>query len=182
MKSLALDAIDIKILNEMQNDATLTNVELASRVNLSPSPCLSRVKALEKAGFIDRCVALLNPAALGIFVDAFIHVKLEKQNAAANDKFSAAVGRMTEVLDIYLMASDCEFLLRVALRDIDELERVVNRIARLEDVLTVKPSIVLKNLQRTTALPLSIGEAANINGHAQRYCSARGERQVASTR
>lgn len=177
MKSVALDAMDIKILKELQNDATLTNVELASRVNLSPSPCLSRVKALEKAGVIERCVALLNPEVVGIDVNAFIYVKLEKPNGEASDKFCSDINRMTEVMDIYLMASDAEFLLRVAVRSLGELEHAVYRLSRLDNVVSVKPSIVLKNLKRSTALPLSSAETVYIN--AQRASISRGNRPIA---
>ena len=73
-----LDDVGWNILNELQQNADLTNVELASRVNLSPSPCLARVRTLEKLGVIDRRIALLDPVILGIGVTAFIQIKLEK--------------------------------------------------------------------------------------------------------
>jgi Lrp/AsnC family leucine-responsive transcriptional regulator len=72
MTVMSLDRIDIKILNELQQNASLTNVELATRVNLSPSPCLARVRHLEKVGVIDRRIAVLDPCVLGLSVTAFI--------------------------------------------------------------------------------------------------------------
>lgn len=96
---MELDAIDHKILKELQEDARLTNVELASRVNLSPSPCLARVKAMERAGIIRRRVTLLDPAALGLNISVFIHVSLENQRREGLDEFERAVSALSSVME-----------------------------------------------------------------------------------
>ena len=75
-----LDTLDLRILAELQQDSSLTNVELARRVHLSPSPCLARVKALEAAGVIQRYVALTNPQALGLGLNVFINISLKEQS------------------------------------------------------------------------------------------------------
>src|ERR1700744_1911378 len=106
MSVTSLDRIDIKILNELQQNASLTNVELASRVNLSPSPCLARVRNLEKLGVIDRRIAVLDASVLGLGVTAFIQVKLEKQVQHTLDNFTRAIERISQVMECYLMTGD----------------------------------------------------------------------------
>ena len=84
---MQLDAVDLRILAELQQDSSLTNVELAKRVHLSPSPCLTRVKALETGGVIDRYVALANPKALGLGLNVFINISLKEQSRKSLAEF-----------------------------------------------------------------------------------------------
>src|SRR3546814_11649298 len=100
---LKLDTIDRKILAALQDNGRLSNVELAERVGLSPSPCLRRVRQLEDAGMISRYVALLNQNAVGLPVSVFISIKLERQQEDDLDRFEAEVGTYTEVLECYLV-------------------------------------------------------------------------------
>src|SRR5688572_10296537 len=86
-----MDAIDLRILARLQHDARITNVELAKAVNLSPSPCLARVRALEAAGYIERHVTLLNPKKVGLTVSVLVQVTLEKQIEPALETFERAV-------------------------------------------------------------------------------------------
>ncbi len=154
MTAVPLDATNIRILNQLQQDASLTNVELASRIHLSPSPCLSRVKFLEQNGVIERRVALLNPQALGLSVNAFVRVRLSRHNTDVVERFAAMVSDMDEVMELYLM-SDFDYVLRVMMRDIDELERfATTRISRIEGVVQVKTDIVLRKQRHKTALPI----------------------------
>ena len=99
---MSLDPVDLKILGELQADGRLSNVELARRVGLSPSPCLARVRALETSGVISRYVALVDPQTLGLGVSVFIHVSLEKQVERALESFESAVKRYPQVLECYL--------------------------------------------------------------------------------
>jgi len=101
-----LDITDLKILKSLQQDASLTNVELAAKVRLSPSPTLARVKKLEADGVISDYVALVNPHALGLKVNVFVRVSLEKQEAAALERFEKAVSHFDEVMGVYLMTGD----------------------------------------------------------------------------
>src|SRR5690606_10880833 len=98
-RSDRLDAIDLRILAALQEDGRLTNVELARRVNLSPSPCLARVKALEKRGLIRGYVALCDPLALGLSLNVFISVSLERQRKDALETFEQRVSEHPEVME-----------------------------------------------------------------------------------
>jgi len=155
MLPLDLDAIDLKILSELQENAKLTNVELATRVNLSPSPCLARVRALEQKGVISRSVTLLDPVKLGLGISVFIQIRLERQVEHALDKFEAAMLRHPEVMECYLMTGDSDYLLRVVVSGIQELERfIVHELSKLAEVSNIKSSFALKQVKYKTALPL----------------------------
>ena len=97
-----LDSTDLKILKWLQQDASLTNVELAAKVSLSPSPTLARVKKLEADGVISDYVALVDPHALGLKVNVFVRISLEKQEAAALERFEKEVSHFDEVMEVYL--------------------------------------------------------------------------------
>src|SRR5437763_10998292 len=121
----ALDAIDLRILAELQQDGSLTNVELARRVHLSPSPCLARVKALEAAGVIERYVALANAKALGLGLSVFINISLKTQSKESLAEFERRIAEHDEVMECYLMTGDSDYLIRVAVPDIEALERFI---------------------------------------------------------
>jgi DNA-binding Lrp family transcriptional regulator len=100
--NMPLDSTDVAILAELQRDGALTNVELARRVNLSPSPCLARVRALERSGTIRRYVALVAPEALGLGVSVFISISLREQTAATLAAFERRIAAHDEVMEAYL--------------------------------------------------------------------------------
>lgn len=163
MTTTALDRIDIKILNELQQNASLTNVELASRVNLSPSPCLARVRTLEKLGVIDRRIAVLDPAVLGIGVTAFIQVKLEKQVQLSLESFTRSIDRLSEVMECYLMTGDSDYLLRVMVSDIEALEDlIVNKLSRIPGVSSIRSNLALKRISHKTVLPIDASRPVQI--------------------
>lgn len=160
MNTLTLDRTDIKILNELQKDANLTNVELAGRINLSPSPCLTRVKKLEQTGIIDRRVTLLNPKVMGLEINAYIQVKLDKQPQSALENFRDAVERIPEVMECNWMTGDCDFLLRVIVRDVEELEHLIaSKLSKIDFVSTIRSNLVLKQITYKTELPISTSHA-----------------------
>ena len=129
---MQLDATDLRILSELQGNAKLTNAELASRVNLSPSPCLTRVRALEQAGVIGRYVTLLDPTAIGLTVSVFIQISLDRQVEPALERFEQAVTQFPEVMECYLMTGDADYLLRVVVADLPELDQfIVQRLSRI---------------------------------------------------
>lgn len=151
----SLDAIDLRILDALQQDGRLTNVELARRVNLSPSPCLARVKALEKHGLIRGYVALCDPLALGLSVNVFISVSLERQRKDALETFEQRVSEHPEVMECYLMTGDSDYLIRVAVADIAALERfILNQLTPIPGVEKIRSSFALKQVRYKTALPL----------------------------
>jgi DNA-binding Lrp family transcriptional regulator len=131
---MKLDTIDLRILAELQTDGSLSNVELARRVHLSPSPCLARVKALEKAGVIARYVALAN---------------------ASLADFERRIAEHDEVMECYLMSGDADYLIRVALADIGALERfIVEQLTPIAGIEKIRSSFTLKQVRYKTALPL----------------------------
>ncbi len=156
MPSMSLDPVDLKILGELQADGRLSNVELARRVGLSPSPCLARVRALETSGVISRYVALVDPQTLGLGVSVFIHVSLEKQVERALESFESAVKRYPQVLECYLMTGDSDYLLRVAVPDVQALQAfIINELTRIAGVANIRSSFALKQVKFETALPIS---------------------------
>jgi Lrp/AsnC family leucine-responsive transcriptional regulator len=152
-----LDATDWRILDLLQRDARLSNVELARAVNLSPSPCLARVRALEADGYISRYVTLIDPLKLGLQVSVFIRVRLEKQIEPALEVFEKAMLGRPEVMECYLMTGDADYLLRVVVSDIQALQDfIVNFLSRVPGVGNIQSSFSLKQVKYQTALPLPI--------------------------
>lgn len=167
MSTTSLDRIDIKILNELQQNASLTNVELASRVNLSPSPCLARVRTLERLGVIDRRIALLDPAVLGIGVTAFIQIKLEKQVQTSLDGFTRSIDRLAQVMECYLMAGESDYMLRVMVADIEDLEDlIVNKLSRIPGVSSIRSNLALKRISHKTVLPIDTNRPVTVKACA----------------
>jgi Lrp/AsnC family transcriptional regulator, leucine-responsive regulatory protein len=155
MPQLALDPTDWAILERMQDDARVSNVDLASAVNLSPSPCLARVRKLEDEGLIRRHVTLLDPVKLGLTVSVFIQVRLEKQVEKSLGVFERAIGERPEVMECYLMTGDSDYLLRVVVSDIPALERfIVDFLSRIPGIGNIQSSFALKQVKYQTALPL----------------------------
>lgn len=153
---MKLDEIDLHILRELQGNARLTNVALAEKVHLSPSPCLARVRALEREGVIDRYVTLLKPLAVGLGVSVFIQITLEKQATEALEVFETAVRRRPEVMECYLMTGDADYLLRVVVADIQALERfILNELSPIPGIANIRSSFALKQVKYQTSLPLA---------------------------
>jgi DNA-binding Lrp family transcriptional regulator len=155
----SLDDTDWRILSAMQEDARLTNADLAAKVHLSPSPCLRRVRELEQSGLIQRYVTLLDPLKMGLTVSVFIQVSLEKQMRNALDTFEASVLARDEVMECYLMTGDSDYLLRVVVRDMPSLERfIVDYLAKIPGVSNIRSSFALKQVKYKTALPLPLAD------------------------
>lgn len=151
----SLDTIDRRILNELQHDGRLQNVELASRVGLSPSPCLRRVRLLEEAGIIDRYVALLDPAKIGLGLTVFVRVWLKGQDAETVDHFTARIMELPPVVECHLMAGDCDFILRVVAADLDAYRRFQSEhLGRIAGVQSMKSEIPMQQIKQSTELPL----------------------------
>lgn len=152
---MKLDTTDLRILAELQADGSLSNVELARRVHLSPSPCLARVKALEEKGVIARYVALADAAALGLDVNVFISISLKSQNREALADFERRIAEHDEVMECYLMSGDSDYLIRVALPDIAALERfIIEQLTPITGIEKIRSSFALKQVRYKTALPL----------------------------
>ena len=155
MQHMKLDTLDLRILAELQADGSLSNVELARRVHLSPSPCLARVKALEAAGVIQRYVALANAAALGLGLNVFINISLKTQSKEALAAFEQSIAEHDQVMECYLMTGDSDYLIRVAVADISALERfILDRLTPIPGIEKIRTSFTLKQVRYKTALPL----------------------------
>ncbi len=153
---MKLDQTDLKILDELQRDGSLSNIELARRVHLSPSPCLARVRALESAGVIDRYVAIANPAALGLGLSVFISISLKSQSKEALAHFEQRISEHDEVMECYLMTGDSDYLIRVAVSDIAALEKfILEQLTPIPGIEKIRSSFALKQVRYKTALPLS---------------------------
>lgn len=151
-----LDITDLRILRELQRDANLTNVELAAKISLSPSPTLARVKRLESGGVISSYVALVDAQALGLKVNVFVRVSLEKQEAKALEKFEQAVSHFDEVMEVYLMTGDEDYLLRIVVPDLQALEKfILENLTRIPGIKNIKSSFALKQVKYKTALPIA---------------------------
>ncbi len=152
-----MDSIDRKILNVLQADSSVSNIELAKRVHLSPSPCLSRVRALEARQLIRRYVALLDPILLGLQLNVFISISLKLQSREALQTFEECICMRDEVMECYLMTGESDYLIRVAVADMPSLERfILEQLSPIAQVEKIRSSFALKQVKYKTALPLGI--------------------------
>ena len=151
-----VDTTDQRILRELQSEGKLTNVELGSRVGLSPSPCLARVRALERDGVISGYVALVDPNAVGLGISVFIQVTLERQIEKGLEMFESRMAAFPEVMECYLMTGESDYLLRVVVPDIKALERfIVRELTTIPGVANIKSSFALKQVKYKTSLPMT---------------------------
>ena len=163
MPSYALDTLDLKILRELQADGGLSNIDLAARVGLSPSPCLRRVRALEDAGVIRGRVVLVDPASVGLAVNVFVRVTLERQIEENLAAFERAIENRPEVVECYLMTGESDYLLRIVVSDLAAYERFLKEtLTRIAGVSNIQSSFALGQVKYSTALPL--GQAAAARG------------------
>ena len=154
-RKLVLDRIDRRILEQLQTDGRLSNQELAERVSLSPSPCLRRVRALERAGVIRRYAALLEPREVGLGLLSYVSVKLEKRGKMPVDQFTRAVEGWPEVIACYSMTGDMDYLMRVQVEDLEHYSRfVMDKLLKQPGVIDIRTNFVLERIKETTALPL----------------------------
>jgi len=151
-----LDAVDRRILDILQQDGRISLAELAGKVGLSPSPCLRRVRLMEKAGVIARYAAVLDQRAVGLPVSVFISVKLEKQKQDALDRFAKAIARWPEVMECYLMTGPRDYWLRVVVPDLAAYERFLKqKLTRLDGVSSIESSFALEQVKYSNVLPVA---------------------------
>jgi len=155
MPAMPLDAVDLKILRLLQDDGRISLAELAGKVGLSASPCLRRVRILEKSGVIARYVAVLDQQAVGLPVSVFVSVKLEKQKEELLDKFAKTIARWPEVLECYLMTGPRDYWLRVVVPDLQAYERFLKqKLTRIEGIASIESSFALEQVKYTNVLPV----------------------------
>ena len=155
MQPVALDKIDLKILQVLQENGRLSNVELSERVALSPSPCLRRLKQLEDSGIIRRYAALLSPVSLGLGLQVMIRVTTDK-SAKARQEFEQAVQMWPEALGCFALTGEADYMLHAFFTDMNAFSHFVLDVLLSHDfVRDAKSSFVLKEIKNTSALPLN---------------------------
>lgn len=153
-----LDRFDLAIVRHLQEDGRLANARLAELVHLSESSCLRRVRALEASGLIEGYTALIDQRRAGFPVDVFVNLTLRRQDQPDLESFERAVREIPEVMECYLMTGEFDYLVRVAVRDMSDFERVHNQaLTRLPNVARVHSSIAIRRVKRGQVLPLENG-------------------------
>lgn len=153
---LKLDRIDRRILDEIQRHGDISNLELADKVGLSPSPCSRRVKALQEAGLILRTVTLLDAKALGLSLTAMISISMDRHTPDRFEAFESAVSGYEEVLECYLITGQtADYVLKVVVKDMEAYQQfLLGKLTKLKGVSGVHSSFVMRKVIDRTELPL----------------------------
>ncbi|WP_339114981.1 Lrp/AsnC family transcriptional regulator [Thioclava sp. GXIMD2076] len=155
-KPADLDQASLRILDALQQDSELSNAELAERAHLSASPCWRRVAEMREKGVIRGSVALVDPVSLGLMVNVFVHVTLEKQEKKTLKTFTDAIRDRPEIMECYLMTGSEDFMLRVVVEDLFRYQDLVmNFLTQIPGVANIRSSFALDQVKYTTALPTS---------------------------
>jgi Lrp/AsnC family transcriptional regulator len=149
-----MDKLDRQILDLLQRDCSLTAADIAERIGLSKTPCWRRIQQLKDAGVIRREVALLDARALNVGTTVFVTMRTANHSAAWLEKFMKAVRDVPEVVEIYRMSGEVDYLMRVVVPDIDAYDAVYKKLIASVEFLDVSASFALETIKSTTALPL----------------------------
>ena len=151
---MGMDAIDRKIVRALQQDGRISNQDLAERVGLSPSPCLRRVRNLEKSGVLTGYAAIVDQEKYGLPIDVFVSISLESQRDAALEAFERAILRLDEVMECYLMTGSRDYLLRVVCDGLKSYERFTReQLATLPGIRSIESSFALGRVKTRVTLP-----------------------------
>ncbi|MCL4127187.1 UNVERIFIED_CONTAM: hypothetical protein GTU68_037218 [Idotea baltica] len=153
---MKLDKIDKQILQELQVNARISNLELAEKVNLSPTPCARRVKQLEESGVIKSHITLLDPEVLGLSLTAMVSITMDKHTADRFERFEQTAAELPEVMECYVVTGqDSDFLIKVLVKDMRHYEEfLLRRLTKIEGVSGVHSSFVLRQAINKHQLPL----------------------------
>jgi len=149
-----MDLIDRKILDVLQDDATLSMAELGERVGLSATPCWRRVQRLEAAGVIARRVVLLDRAQLNVGTTVFVAIRTREHSAEWLERFATTIAEIPEVVDFYRMSGDVDYLLRLVVPDIAAYDQVYKKLIKVDGLSDVTSTFAMEEIKHTTALPL----------------------------
>ncbi|MFN8404372.1 MAG: Lrp/AsnC family transcriptional regulator [Anaerolineales bacterium] len=154
-KNMALDSVDKSLLRALQLDGRLSNVQLAKKISLSPPATHSRLRRLEKDGYVRQYAAVIDREMAGYDLLCFIHISLQMHKVEQVEKFREATRRMPEVLECHHITGEYDYLLKVVLKNRKDLERfVVDKITPIPGVARIHTSLVLTEVKATMALPL----------------------------
>jgi Lrp/AsnC family transcriptional regulator len=149
-----MDNTDLRILAILQQNASIPVAEIASRVNLSQTPCWRRIQRLEEAGVIQRRVALLDPRAIGLGLTIFVEIQTGDHSREWLDGFAAIVSDMPEVMDVYRMAGDVDYLLRIEVADMPAYDDFYQKLIASIRLKNVTSRFAMERVKSTTAYPL----------------------------
>ena len=150
-----IDIKDEQIIRTLQRNGRMTNQDLAAEVNLSPSPCLRRLKLLEQDGVITGYSANIDAEAYGIPVTAFVHIKLANHTEAAVKQFEADIERVDQVLECYVMTGTSDYLLRVVVADLPDYENFVRKkLHSIGSIASIDSSFVYGVVKKTNVFPI----------------------------
>ena len=149
-----LNEVDRRILAIVQEDASLPVAEIAARVNLSPTPVWRRIQRLQAAGIITRQVALLDPLKVGHDITVFVEVQTEDHSADWLERFASAVADMPEVMEVYRMAGDIDYLLRVSVPTMTAFDAFYRQLIARLPLRNVTSRFAMERVKHTTAYPL----------------------------
>jgi len=154
--NMKLDAVDRNLLNALQENGRLPVTDLAEKVGLTTSPCLRRLKILEREGIIRGYAALVDQTKVGLPVSVFVSVKLEMQREEALERFEAAMRDCPEVMECYLMTGSRDYLLRVVAQDLAAYERFLKEtLTRIEGVASIESGFALAQVKYSNVLPIA---------------------------
>ena len=149
-----MDRTDLRILAILQEDCSLSVAEVASRVNLSQTPCWRRIQKLEAQGVIERRVALVDPKAIGLGLSVFVEIEAPDHSPAWLDGFAATIAALPEVMEVHRMAGDVDYLLRVAVGSMAEYDEFYRRLIADVPLKNVTSRFAMERVKHTTAFPL----------------------------
>lgn len=149
-----MDSIDKRILKLLQEDASLPLAELSERVGLSQTPCWRRIQKLKEAGVIRKQVSLLDPARINLGVTVFVSVRTSEHTPQWLERFARGVADIAEVMEVYRMSGDVDYLLRVVVPDIAGYDKVYKKLIKAANLHDVSSSFAMECLKHTTVMPL----------------------------
>ena len=149
-----LDLIDRKIVAELMRDATLPVAQIADRVGLSQTPCWKRIQKLEASGVIEKRVALANPQELGLGLTVFVAIEAPDHSPDWRDAFAAAVEKLPEIMEVWRMAGEMDYLLRVAVPDMAAYDLLYRRLTDAVPIRNITSHFAMERLRHTTAYPI----------------------------
>jgi len=153
---ITLDKIDRNILQELQNNGRISNVELSKRVGLSPTPCLERVKRLEKQKVIKSYTALLDPHYLDASLLVYIEITLNRTTADVFERFNKAAEQADEILECHLVSGDFDYLLKTRVADISAYRKVLNQtLLALPDIKDSRTYVVMEEVKYLTTINIA---------------------------
>ncbi len=149
-----MDAVDRKIIRELQVNARLTNNDLAERINLSPSPCLRRVRTLEQKGVITGYTAMIDQEKYGLAINAFVLIKLEKHSEPLINEFETCIQDIDEVMECYVMTGSSDYFLHIVSDSLKSYEKFMKqRLTKVPGIGSIETSFAFGKIKKTSTYP-----------------------------